>query len=196
MTLSADKNLSPKIKHLVQVARELFFRYGIKRVSLEEVCRESGISKVTFYRYFKNKSDLVIYILSELFTEARVEIQKIIKMNVSFAEKMQKILVLKMGYGDEYGQEFMKELFMGADATIKNFIEEENKKSMGVFRKMLEDAQKNGDIRKDIKIEFVICMMNVIKEMLKDKNLQKMYPNMSLLIKDVFNFVYYGLLDR
>jgi len=37
----------------------LFFRYGIKSVSMDDVARELGISKKTLYKLFKDKRDVV-----------------------------------------------------------------------------------------------------------------------------------------
>ncbi len=52
----------PKNNHrYVQVlaaARELFWKHGLKRVTVEEICREAGVSKMTFYKFFPNKVTL------------------------------------------------------------------------------------------------------------------------------------------
>lgn len=40
-------------------AGELFMRYGIKSVSMDDLAREIGISKKTIYTYFKDKNILV-----------------------------------------------------------------------------------------------------------------------------------------
>jgi AcrR family transcriptional regulator len=40
-------------------AGELFMRYGIKSVSMDDLAREIGISKKTIYTYFKDKNVLV-----------------------------------------------------------------------------------------------------------------------------------------
>ena len=38
---------------------DLFMRYGIRSITMDDVAREMGISKKTIYRYFDNKADLV-----------------------------------------------------------------------------------------------------------------------------------------
>lgn len=43
---------------LVQV-RELFFKYGVRSVSMDDISRDLGISKKKLYQHFKTKSDLV-----------------------------------------------------------------------------------------------------------------------------------------
>lgn len=42
----------------------LFFKYGIKSVSMDDISRELGMSKKTLYQIFKDKKDLVEQVLS------------------------------------------------------------------------------------------------------------------------------------
>ncbi len=44
---------------IVETATELFKKYGIRSVSIDNVCEELRISKKTFYNYFAQKEDLV-----------------------------------------------------------------------------------------------------------------------------------------
>ncbi len=196
MRRKKGKELSYKMKYLVQTAKELFFRYGIKRVSIEEICQQSGVSKMTFYRYFQNKSDLAIYILDEIYTEAREKLEDIMAMDISFEEKIQKAFMMKMEYMDKFSNEFIKELVSKAEPELGRYIEGENIKSINQMKEILQDAQRTGDIRPDIKIDFMIYMMNIIVEIFKDEKLQKLYPDISSLNKEVFNFFYYGVLKR
>ena len=53
-----NSNHNKKIQQLVTTAQELFMRHGIRRVTVEEICSEANISKMTFYKYFKNKIEL------------------------------------------------------------------------------------------------------------------------------------------
>ncbi len=95
-----------------------------------------------------------------------------------------------------YSDEFMKECIMGTDPQIRTFIEEENRKYIDKVKKLFGDARKKGEIRQDIKIEFVMHMFNMMKEIFKDDDLTKLYPDTASFIKDIFNFFYYGVLSR
>lgn len=41
----------------------MFFKYGLKSVSIDDICNEIHISKKTFYAHFRQKSDLVAELL-------------------------------------------------------------------------------------------------------------------------------------
>ena len=49
--------------HIIKTAGEMFFRLGIRSVSIDDICRELGMSKKTFYVYFESKDELVEQLL-------------------------------------------------------------------------------------------------------------------------------------
>lgn len=49
--------------NIVKIAGDMFFRLGVRSVSIDDICREMGISKKTFYVYFESKDELVAQIL-------------------------------------------------------------------------------------------------------------------------------------
>lgn len=44
---------------IIQRASLVFMRFGIKSVTLDDLCRELGMSKKTLYKYFEDKNDLI-----------------------------------------------------------------------------------------------------------------------------------------
>jgi len=56
--------LCPKIEmepqeKILKTSLELFFKYGIKHVTMDEIAKELGMSKKTIYQFYKEKDDLV-----------------------------------------------------------------------------------------------------------------------------------------
>ena len=45
--------------NIIKTAGEMFFRLGIRSVSVDDICRELGMSKKTFYVYFDSKDALI-----------------------------------------------------------------------------------------------------------------------------------------
>jgi AcrR family transcriptional regulator len=44
---------------ILKISLELFFKYGIKRVTMDDIAKELGMSKKTIYQYYKEKDDIV-----------------------------------------------------------------------------------------------------------------------------------------
>jgi len=51
--------MEEKVNKILEQVSELYFKYGIKSVTMDDVARELGISKKTLYEYFTDKNDLV-----------------------------------------------------------------------------------------------------------------------------------------
>lgn len=51
--------MNEDLKNILTKARELYTRFGIKSITMEDVAKEMGISKKTLYQHVKDKEDLV-----------------------------------------------------------------------------------------------------------------------------------------
>ena len=51
--------VNDQMVNIVRTAGELFFRLGIRSVSIDDICRELGMSKKTFYVFFESKDALI-----------------------------------------------------------------------------------------------------------------------------------------
>ena len=73
--------MSDQRNHIIKTAGELFFRLGIRSVSIDDICRELGMSKKTFYVYFESKDELI---------------EQMLQANISYMSgKMQELLDLR-----------------------------------------------------------------------------------------------------
>ncbi|HSI60647.1 MAG TPA: TetR/AcrR family transcriptional regulator [Ideonella sp.] len=53
----------PPRERILLTAHDLFYRDGIRATGIDRVIAESGVSKVTFYRHFPSKNQLIIAFL-------------------------------------------------------------------------------------------------------------------------------------
>lgn len=61
-----DLNRRKRVLDLVDAGLELFLERGIESVTIDEVARAAGMAKGNFYRYFRNKADLVEATIAQL----------------------------------------------------------------------------------------------------------------------------------
>ena len=70
--------MTAEIKNnILQKVTALFFRYGIKSVTMDDIARELGMSKKTLYQFFENKNDLITQMF-QLEEERDIDITKCI----------------------------------------------------------------------------------------------------------------------
>jgi len=186
-----------KQRQVIETGKELFFRYGIKRVTVEEICREARVSKMTFYKHFSNKYELVKKIIDLLIAENLIRYREVMKRtDISFEEKVRLTIQMKMEGINEFGDAFYDDYLVQNEPELASYIQA---KSSSVLTEILKDyveAQHRGDIRKDIKPEFIHYFLNHIFDIAKDKELLKLYDHPQEVIMELVNFFFYGIMDR
>ena len=78
-------------QQLLVKAEELFLRYGIKSVSMDDIARELGISKKTLYQHVENKGDLVAKIGLRFLEQEVKDCEEIHKKSTDAIDEMLKI---------------------------------------------------------------------------------------------------------
>ncbi len=85
-----------KIK-ILKGAAELFIRYGIRSVSMDNIASHLGVSKKTLYQYFKDKDEMVLSVteahihrdmgeLEQITAEAKNAVEEMIKLSSCLRE--------------------------------------------------------------------------------------------------------------
>ncbi len=189
------KKQSVKFDSITGAAKKLFWKHGISRVTVEEICREAGVSKMTCYKYFKNKTAIAKYIIDDLTENAIAEYHEIYDRDIPYSEKVQKTIELKLRSSGEFSQELINDIYKSDDPELRGIIDTVMKKAMDLYLGDLKKAQKNGDIRSDIKPEFILYIINQMTETITDESLTALYPDPAHLIAEMMNHFFYGILS-
>lgn len=70
---------------------DLFLKYGVKSVSMDDICRKLGISKKTIYTVIENKKDLIEKIIQLHIQKDEDDIRQLTKSSDSAVDEMCKI---------------------------------------------------------------------------------------------------------
>ena len=186
-------NQNKKYQDILSTGKDLFWRYGLKRVTIEEICREAKVSKMTFYKYFPNKVELAKTILDNLMKESFNKVSQLIDSDIPFSKKLEELFLMKMEGLRNISMEFIKDIYMDSKSGLMDYMEEYRKKSMTVVVNFYKTAQDKGSIRKDVKIEFIMAFSNQILKMMEDENLMSLYKQPQDFIMESMNFLFYGI---
>ena len=177
--------MSRKRDRLIQTGETLFVKHGMRRVTVEEICRQAGVSKPTFYKYFENKAALARRIDERWIKEALQRIDGIEDAEVPFPEKMKQILAIKQELAARPGPEFLQDL-IDLDIDLSHALRR--------VMRFLVQAQQDGDIRADVRPEVLMAAFNTLNSMQYDPRVRALYENAETLAGDVFKLFYYGAL--
>jgi AcrR family transcriptional regulator len=64
-TTPVTKPRSPAAQRLHAVAKDMFYRQGIRATGVEELCRLAGTTKISLYRAFPSKDELIASVVRE-----------------------------------------------------------------------------------------------------------------------------------
>ena len=115
------------------------------------------------------------------------------RQEIPFPDKVTQIIELKHQASNGISQEFVNDIYEYNHANLQNKIAEYRQRTMRELKKDLEKAQQEGWIRQDLKIDFVIYIINSMNEKMQDKALMAMYDSPIDLIMDLTKFCFYGI---
>lgn len=191
----AEKIRSPKYTQILDTAQDLFMRFGVKRVTIEEICRTASVSKMTFYKFIKNKNDLVLRIMEKLMDEGQGTFDDIMAGDLSFARKMDQFVKMKMDYGSRISKEFYAD-FMNYSPEVHDFVMERSQRSMQILMAAFSSAQQKGEIHADLDLKFLSFILNKLMAIGEDPQLTQLYPDIGELTRQWLNFFMYGIIGK
>jgi len=191
-----DEANNLKVRQIREAGKELFWKFGIRRVSIEEVCRKAEVSKVTFYKYFENKNDLAIHLLDTIYTESLETYRELMGRDIPFEDKVRETIRMKMEGTQEISNEMIDDILGHPDEEIKNYYQSIATTVLQEVVRWYAEAQKKGEVRQDIRVEFMMFFMNHMMELAQDERLLGIYGNSRDAIMELLNFFFYGIMPR
>ena len=190
MNAKPVRKKSKKREQIIKTARGLFMLHGIKRVTIEEICNKAGASKMTFYKYFPNKIELVKHIWRKMQEEGFNKLDEIDAMDIPLPEKIQLMFSWKQEYVSNISDIFIEEIL---PIQMEHIDMEEYRKR---FMQFIVDAQKRGEVRPEIRPEFFIAVLDKLHELSFDEELIKRYPNFIEFNREIKDFFWFGIYAR
>lgn len=186
--------MNPKHRSILDAARILFWKHGFRRVSVEEICCEAGVSKMTFYRHFGNKIDLAKEVYHMAAMEGVVQFREIMADDTTTTrQKMEAMLNMKVEGTNEISKEFLNDFYRSPELGLSAYVEEV---SEIVWKEVVEDfkhAQEKGWLREDFKPEAFLLMSYKLLELITDERMQQMYESPQALVMELSRLFTYGI---
>jgi AcrR family transcriptional regulator len=182
-----------KYKDLIATARELFWKHGFRRVTVEEICTRAGISKMTFYKYFPNKIELAKMVFTREVNDGIEKFKQLIREELPPAKKIKKLILFKAEATNNISREFMEDFYLGNEPELKTFVETETATAWNGLLTLWKEAQEKGIFNRDIRPEFLLHISFKLVELIRDEGLNRLYPDPQELILEFTRFVAYGI---
>ncbi|MDR2556131.1 MAG: TetR/AcrR family transcriptional regulator [Bacteroidales bacterium] len=150
-------------ERIIEKARHLFYSYGAKSVTMDEVASQLGISKRTLYTIYASKDDLLRGVLQD-------EYEKL-KDNIALESEHGKnngmrMLIKLMSYSkqlaENISERFFEELEKFHPDLFYEYWTKFKKECDGRIVNFMNEAQKKGYIRQEVNIELAHAILDVV----------------------------------
>ena len=149
--------MEEKKERTLAKAREYFHAYGYRGASLSNLIAEIGISKPTFYNYFKNKEELFFTVMLETYNEFHYQYNQQARSAPNAMEKLDLFITTFSWFLDSYPifrdlfkpgndllarwaqSRYSKDFFAEGVETVRSILEQG--KDEGIFTADLESAE-------------------------------------------------------
>lgn len=181
---------------ILDVATELFKEFGIKRVTVEEICAKAEVSKATFYKYFANKTQLALHIVTTLYETGSERFKRKMAEGAPFDDLIKEILVMKLEFMEAFSPNFMKDLYEGAIPELQEHLVKMQKESLDAARPLYDIGIKQGMIDPAVTFEYFLYLLDYVQQTYTDPNVIAIYPNQKERFKVTFNQFFFGLMGQ
>lgn len=175
---------------ITKSALTLFYKHGIKRVTMDDIAKEMGISKKTIYRFFHDKDALVNLLFETELKKNQLHIEEIHKQakdpiheSVLIAQYLQKMFA-------DINPVFFHDLHKQSGQALLDFNTFKRECMFTNLKRNITEGVKLGLYRSDLDIDFVAQYRVVQMDMFMTKAAAG-FENMSMakahqLIMDIF----------
>lgn len=73
---------------ILNKSRQLFYTYGIKNITMDDISKNLGISKKTIYKYYKDKNAIVRSVVEELLSDSAISMNEITNKSEDVIEEV------------------------------------------------------------------------------------------------------------
>ena len=172
---------------LVETAKTLFFKHGVKRVTVEEICEKAHVSKVTFYKFFSNKDAIVRQIRDDLMNTGFSKFDEIGEMDIPYTEKIDLMTRWRVEYFSQMKSEFIEDII-----SFEETMEEMKKR----FIKNILIAQEKGEIRRDLSPGLIWLTAEKLNEIALNGNWKDAVSDFNELHRQLRTLYFHGLLSK
>lgn len=159
---SIAKTMDTLREHIVKVAGEMFSRYGLRSVSVDDICKELSISKKTLYVHFKQKEDIVDAFLEQCGKEDTRKICAQLGKGNAIDDLLAFMRMIKIHSNTV--KEFpamVYDLKKYYPAVMDKHLRHRDERMTAGFTRNLQQGMKEGLYRPDLDIEMICAFVGI-----------------------------------
>jgi len=140
---------------ILQRAMDMFQRYGLRAMTMDDVCRELAMSKKTLYQHFANKADLVDQAVRHVFGLHQFSMAQIAAEHEYAIDRMISRYAFLMRMMESHGPNMMFPLKKYYPKTYEWLFAQRQRTMVEALVQTIKDGQAQRLFREDLEPELV-----------------------------------------
>ena len=196
--MDRTKKDSEKSRKILAAAVNLFSRtHDVKKVSIEGIAAEAGVSPTTIYNNFHDRDTLVYEVVMELSKAIIERNSAIVRSDLPFPQKITGIINRKLGMAEKVNSEIIEKM-IGQDRKITSFYDEIYEKEIKpLWYEILADGKKEGYIDPSLDPAAFIVYLDILQAgaRARPEIFHDLKENMDT-IKQLARLMFYGFMIK
>ncbi len=193
MITKTTEKQNPKYQDILEAARKVFSTYGYKKASIEEICQSASVAKMTFYKYFKNKTELAKAFLEQFIDQQIENLDRMNREAPPYHEKLRRLILLKIEAMKSIGTLFFDDIL--SDSELAAYIEQRSRENIRYTLDLLKEGQAENYIRKDISDETFLLIFANFTKFVNHPEFRKLFPDIEIRSKEATRLLFHGIAD-
>lgn len=192
LVLSSSADLRLRI---LERSRELFFKYGYSRLSMNELAEDLGISKATVYRYFPDKEALLRAVMLETREWVFNQLQAIVRDGrLSVRARLTAYLEFISRFVSALSRDFIRDLKQKLPDLWQEMDSFRRQQIFPLVSEVIMEGVKRGEIKSDLDGRlFLEIFWYLAQEFMNPDWIIDHDYSPSELLQSIIDIVFYGI---
>lgn len=178
-------------------ARDLFMRYGIRSISMDDLAQELGVSKKTIYMFYKDKDELVLDVVKDVLND---NIQKCDEYRAAASNAIEQEFLAMQGTTMLYSSmnpSLLHDLKKYHPEAYSFFTQYKREGLLKIIKESYKWGVEDGLFREDMNIDVLAVFRLESINILFDQEVHQLTnSNFSGINAEVFRFFLQGMATR
>ena len=182
---------------IIEVAQDIFRRYGFRKSTMDEIAAAAGKGKSTLYHYFKSKEEVFAAVIEKESIIMFRELNKIITANIDCKTKIKKYITTRMELINELSNLYsaIKSDYLNHFNFIQKYRVKYDEYEILFIEQILQDGinKKEFNINEDDTKTYAYGLATALKGLEVPFFLEGRYSKMNNRLDSILNILIYGL---
>ena len=184
-------------ERILNSALALYSKYGIKSITLDDLCRELGISKKTLYQHIDDKNDLIRKVIDYEISLQQKSMEKMFQSEINAIDEL--IYVNRMIHENQsiHNPTFYYDLKKYYPVVYAEWLEYKREKMFKMIHRNLEKGISEGLYRKELDSTVISKLhMSRTESMHTSEIIDEKELSTSRFINEVFSYHIHGICNE